>query len=305
MTAIPTPAGSVWRIHFRVPENTTEAFEIVLDRYAGAISSSAGVDDDVWTVEGYADAEPDRQSIEAAIRTLASDLGIDPPKLAFDLQPTIDWLTQNLQAFPPVIWERYWIAGTHVSEPAPAGLIPLRIDAGTAFGSGEHPTTGGCLSMMHRLAKRRARVDRVLDMGCGSGILGIAAAKTWDATVTASDIDPESARVTRRHAEVNRITGRVSAFVADGYRSALISRRGPYDLIIANILARPLSRMSGDLARSLAPGGRAIISGLLTRDGQWMKTCHRYHGLHVEDEIEINGWLTIMLRGGSAGGGAS
>lgn len=296
MTALPTPSGSIWRISFRVPEETTEPFELVLARYAGAVSSSARVGDETWCVEGYADAEPDRLSIEAAVNTLATDIGIEAPRIRFDLEPTIDWLTHNLETFPPVIWGRYWVAGTHVTEPTPHGLVPVRIDAGTAFGSGEHPTTGGCLRIMDRLAKRRRNVTRVLDMGCGSGILGIAAARTWGATVTASDIDPESVRVTDRHALVNQLSQRVTALVSNGYSAAEIARRGPYDLIIANILARPLAHLSHALSQHLADGGHAILSGLLTRDGAWMKACHRYHGLYLEEEIEISGWLTMILR---------
>lgn len=296
MTALPTPKGTIWRITFRVPEAVTETAEIVLSRFAGAISSSAAVNDADWMVEGFSEVEPDRQSIETAVAALAADIGIETPTVRFDLEPTIDWLTHNLEAFPPVLWARFWIAGTHVTDPMPHGMTPLRIDAGTAFGSGEHPTTGGCLTLIDRLAKRRRTVRRVLDMGCGSGILGIAAAKTWQSSIIASDLDPESVRVTQRHAAVNQVSDVVDTCVSDGYKAAAIRRAGPFDLIIANILARPLARLSKDLSAHLRPDGHAIISGLLSRDGPWMKACHRYHGLHVVDQVEINGWLTIMLR---------
>ncbi|MEQ8666765.1 MAG: 50S ribosomal protein L11 methyltransferase [Rhodospirillales bacterium] len=289
------PKGTVWRISIRVPDTATDAFETAFQRFAGAVSSQARVDDPDWMVEGYADAEPDRKSVETAVAALARDLELPPPKVRFDLEPTVDWLTQNLQSFPPVIWGRYWIAGTHLEDRCPPGKVPLRIDAGTAFGSGEHPTTGGCLTMIDGLAKRRRHINNVLDLGCGSGILGIAASKTWGAAVTASDIDPESVRVTRRHAAINGVGHAVKAVASAGYGNAVIGRAAPFDLIIANILARPLAQLAHDLGRHLAPDGVAIISGLLTRDGPWMASSHRHAGLHIAKRIEIDGWLTLML----------
>lgn len=296
MTAVPPPRGTVWHIRLRTTESATEAFELVLGRFAGAVSSQARVDDDDWTVEGYADVEPDRHSITTATAALAGDLGIEPPTVRFDLEPTVDWLTHNLEAFPPVSWGRFWVAGTHVAEPPPPGAVPLRIDAGTAFGSGEHPTTGGCLTMIAQHAKARPGIRRVLDLGCGSGILAIAAAKTWRCDVLAADIDPESVRVTRRHADLNGLGHRVDTVIADGYHRAALHRRGPFDLIVANILARPLARLSAGLAANLAPHGSAIVSGLLVRDGPWMAACHRWSGLHVVNRIEIDGWLTLKLQ---------
>ncbi len=292
-----TPRGNVWRLSLVVAEAFTEPFELLLGRFSGAVSSRADAAAERWTVEGYADTEPERPAVEAAVAALAGEMGIGPPAVRIDLEPAVDWLTQNRQAFPPVRWGRYWIAGTHVAEPPPPGTTPVRIDAGTAFGSGEHPTTGGCLTLIDRLAKRRRTVRTVLDLGSGSGILGIAASRTWTANVTAADIDPESVRVTRRHAAINGVARRIDAVVAESYRRASIRRSAPYDLIVANILARPLSRLSAGLGRNLAPGGVAIISGLLTRDGPWMIACHRRAGLHVADRIEIDGWLSLMLRG--------
>jgi len=290
------PRGTVWRISFVVPGALTEPFELMLGRFAAAISSHADATAEQWTVEGFSDAEPDRQAVETAVAATARDLDIEAPGIRFDLEPTIDWLTQNLESFPPVAWGRYWIAGSHLADAPPPGKIPLRIDAGTAFGSGEHPTTGGCLTMFDRLAKRMPPPRRILDLGCGSGILAIAAAKTWTADITAADIDPESVRVSRRHALLNGLGPRIRPVVADSYRRAAIAHEAPYDLIVANILARPLARLSRGLARSLAPDGMAVISGLLSRDGNWMAECHRRQGLRIADRIEIDGWLTLVLR---------
>ena len=287
--------GTIWRISLRLPDNATDAFEELLGRLAGAASSRAGAGDETWIVEGLSNTEPDRLSIETAIRGLAEACDLPPPFVRFDSEPVVDWLAQNLQAFPPVRWGRFWIAGTHVRQHGPPASLPLRIDASTAFGSGEHPTTGGCLTMIERLSRRRSDIHNVLDLGCGSGILAIAVARTWNASVTVADIDPESVRVARHHIALNGLSARIKACVADGYHRRSVRQAAPYDLVIANILARPLARLSRGLATSLAQGGLAIISGVLACDGHWMTVCHRYSRLRVVDRIEIDGWLTLLL----------
>ncbi|MBT5897497.1 MAG: methyltransferase domain-containing protein, partial [Rhodospirillaceae bacterium] len=143
------------------------------------------------------------------------------------------------------------------------------------------------------------RFQRPLDMGCGSGILALAMAKTWRVPVVASDIDPESARVTRLNARQNGVGPLVRAVCGRGYRSQAVARSGPYDLIVANILARPLIKMAGDLVRHLRParqgGGTAILSGLLARDARWVAAAHEAWGLRLNRTMVHDGWATLVL----------
>jgi ribosomal protein L11 methyltransferase len=178
----------------------------------------------------------------------------------------------------------------------PASAIGIEIDAATAFGTGEHPSTRGCLLALEALAHRR-RFRRPLDIGAGSGILAIAAAKRLHRRVVAGDIDPEAVRVARHHARRNGLAGRIRVVRAAGYRSRVL-RRSRYDLILANILARPLALMARDLKRAIRPGGAAVLAGLLRRQEALVLAAHRAQGLSLERRLVIEGWSTLVLRSG-------
>ena len=199
----------------------------------------------------------------------------------------------NLEDFPAITIGRFFICGAHDPGAVAGGLIELRIDAATAFGSGRHASTAGCLAALGLLASRP--ISRPLDMGCGSGILALAMARLWRVPVMAADIDPEAVVVTRRNARRNRVGGLVRALSADSYRAPGIAARAPYDLIACNILARPLRRMAKDLARSLAPGGAAILSGFLEADANAVLAAHRLQGLRLIRRITIDGWQTLIV----------
>ena len=175
-----------------------------------------------------------------------------------------DWLARTAEGFPAQPIGRFWVHGSHIATAPPAGTVPILLDAGQAFGSGEHATTQGCLLALGRLAGRR-RLRRVLDLGCGSGILAIAAAKLGAARVIAADNDPVAVAVARENATRNRVGHRIRCLTSEGYRNPLLSAFGPYDLILANILADPLCALARECARHLAPGGTAVLSGLLDR----------------------------------------
>ncbi len=179
----------------------------------------------------------------------------------------------------------------------PAERIGLRIDAATAFGTGEHATTRGCLLALDTLARRGPR-HRVLDMGTGTGILAIAAAKTWRRPVLARDIDHEAVRIAGLNAARNGVGALVMARRSDGYLTrGIIDRR--FDLVFANILARPLMRMAPRLSRALAPGGIAVLSGLLGRQERAVLAAHRAQRLVLRRRIADDGWHTLMMAKGS------
>lgn len=178
------------------------------------------------------------------------------------LLPDQDWIRLSEQGLPPVRAGRFFVYGAHDAGEIPQGPIAIRIEAGMAFGTGHHETTALCLGVLSDLAKRR-RFRRVLDLGCGTGVLAIGAAKLWKRGVLASDIDPTAVAVARDNARANGEGAHVTVVMADGLIAPALARRAPYDLILANILAGPLTMLAPQIAQALAPGGIAVLSGLL------------------------------------------
>lgn len=251
-----------------------------------------------WRVEAYAEHAPDRAALESAGALAALAHGVAADRLFADLVierlAPRDWVAENQQSFPPLRAGRFFIHGSHISGAVPAGAIGLCIDAATAFGTGEHATTRGCLLALDAIAKRR-RIHHPLDMGTGTGILAMAAAKRWACPVLACDIDAGSVEVARTNMRANGVARMVRLYRSDGYRHPAVRRGRPFDLVLANILARPLAHMAGDLAAHLAPGGIAVLSGLLARQAQFVLAAHRPHGLTLRRRITIAGWVTLVL----------
>lgn len=214
--------------------------------------------------------------------------------------PDRDWVRQSLDGLSPVSAGRFFLYGSHDRERRRAGGIALEIDAGTAFGTGHHGTTAGCLQALDAMLKRR-RPMRILDLGCGTGVLAIAAARATGNAVTATDIDPEAVRVTRSNAALNGARGLVKSFVAAGLAHPRIAASGPYDLIFANILARPLAWLSTGLSRALAPGGELILSGITLDQVRWVAAVYRARGLVLKARIRRGEWATLIFerRGGA------
>jgi len=177
--------------------------------------------------------------------------------------PDQDWIKLSQEGLPPVRAGRFFVYGAHDAGQVPHGVIPMRIEAGLAFGTGHHETTALCLSVLSDLARGRASFRHVLDLGTGTGLLAIGAAKLWKLRVLASDIDPVAVTVAKENARANGVAPLVLAAVADGLDNPLLARGAPYDLIIANILAGPLTRLAPAITRALAPGGTLLLSGLL------------------------------------------
>lgn len=291
----------VWRVEVDAPAEAAEAFEAVLERFADAVSwfmeDTSGVSDGegAWCLQAVSRTPPDRVAIAAALAVTAAALGLEPPEPRISKLPDTDWVAETQRQFPPIAAGRFFVHGSHYRAPPPAGRMALEVDAGTAFGSGEHATTWGCLVALDRLARRR-RFRRPLDLGCGSGILAMAMARMWPVAVDAADIDPEAVRVARFNAQRNGVGGRVHAFTSDGWRNPRLRRRRPYDIVTANILARPLARMAPQLARHLAPGGYAVLSGLLARHERLVLNAHRAQRLSLVRRVAVDGWHTLVLK---------
>jgi ribosomal protein L11 methyltransferase len=207
-----------------------------------------------------------------------------------------DWVAQVRRELTPVEAGRFILYGGHDAERIPVNRVGLRIEAAMAFGTGHHGTTRGCLLLLERLIRRGGKARRVADIGCGTGVLAMAVAKVWRAPCVATDIDPVACWTARENARVNRLHPWVRAGQAVGFRSDLVRARAPYDLIFANILAAPLKRMAPDMSRYLAPGGVAILSGLLIAQARGVEAVYAGHRLRREDRVELGEWVSLMLR---------
>jgi ribosomal protein L11 methyltransferase len=211
------------------------------------------------------------------------------------LLPDIDWIKLSQEGLPPVRAGRFFVYGAHDKGRVPDGVIPIRIEAGLAFGTGHHATTELCLTALSDLSKRRA-YNNVLDLGCGTGLLAIGAAKLWRKKVLASDIDSVAVEITRQNAAANGEATLVHAITADGLASPALAAKAPYDLIIANILAGPLTYLAPSIARSLSKGGALILSGLLTWQENLVLSFYRPHGLILRETRRDGPWTALVLQ---------
>ena len=279
-----------------------EVPEVALDPFEAAFSQScdtvgfflADEDARTWRVEGVRDMGADDAGLEQALTLARMATGVDAPLQRTETEAE-GWLARTAESFPPQrVGRRFLLRGTHDRGPEPRGLVTLTLDAGLAFGSGEHGSTRGCLRALESVAHRRPR--RILDLGTGSGILAMAAARTFHRPVLATDIEPWSVRVARQNAAANGVRRLVRAVLADGWHQTVVRRGAPYDLVFANILARPLCRMARDLATRLAPGGTVILSGLLESQARMVMAAHRRQGLILERRLTEGRWATLVLR---------
>jgi ribosomal protein L11 methyltransferase len=211
-----------------------------------------------------------------------------------ELLPDTDWIKASQEGLPPVRAGRFFVYGAHDEGEVPKGVIPIRIEAGMAFGTGHHETTALCLAALSELARRR-RFANVLDLGCGTGVLAIAAAKLWRKRVLASDIDPVAVAVTRENAAANGEAPLVTAVVADGLSHPALAARAPYDLIVANILAAPLTRLAVQIAPTLRPGGILVLSGLLRWQENLVLSFYRAQGLTLREIRRDGAWSALVL----------
>lgn len=243
-------------------------------------------DRDVWRIDAF----PTEADEQAAIRGVLA--GYPDLRVVEEVLADADWLAMALSGLPPVRAGRFFVYGAHDKGLAPASTVNLRIEAGAAFGTGHHGTTVGCLQAFHDLLKAR-RFARVLDVGCGTGVLAIAAARTGSPVAVGTDIDAPSVRIANENARLNQSTAR---FVhASGLNAALVRNDGPYDLVFANILAPPLVALSRDIKLALKPGGLAILSGLLRTQERRVLAAYTSRGFHLVRRLHRDAWATLVL----------
>lgn len=282
--------GSCWQISFEPQAEYSEPMNNFMEEFFD-VTVCNYTDDGLEQLVGY----KGRHFKEDELRQTAAERGLDLPPFKCELLTSDNWLKDNVIRFAPAEVGEFMIYGIHETATPATDKLPLRIYAATAFGS-EHQTTKSCLLALSELYRRKVPHQNILDMGCGSGILSLGAAKLWpDANITAVDIDEEAVIVTLQNTRDNLLDSQIHAAVSDGYASALVRERAPYDIIMANILARPLIEMAPDLYQALKPGGYCILSGFVNDQEDWVVDAHRQQGLQLCKIYEMDNWRAALM----------
>jgi len=246
-----------------------------------------------WQITMHFADPPDQNVIrEWVALATGADLAAD---IAFDQVEARDWVKATLEQLVPVRAGRFIVHGAHDRDHVPPNKLGIEIEAALAFGTGHHGTTRGCLVLLDHVLKAY-RPRRVLDLGTGTGVLAIAAAKALHLAVLASDIDAVAARVARDNARLNGVGDWVIAIPATGFADPQFAARGPFELVLANILANPLRAMATPMARHLAPRALVILSGLLPDQASAVIAAYRARGLILLRQLRLEGWSTLLLR---------
>lgn len=252
-----------------------------------------------WILSWIVERKPDTDHISLdlkpphnTIKIKAADWHIE------EMDNDVNWLERSYQQFSPFSVGSFFIYGSHYEDDIPVDKTGLQIDAATAFGSGEHATTEGCLQALETLKEKKFAPSQTLDMGTGSGILAIAAVKLWPQTpVLAIDIEEESVRVAKHHADINKIKpSQMTCRHGDGFAIPAVQNGAPFDLIIANILAGPLIDMADDLAACLSHDGYVLLSGMLQIQAEDVMSAYKTHHIALKDRYDIGDWSSLLLQ---------
>lgn len=281
---------------------TLVQFEFPLD-IPLAEDLSSFLEEDAISSSWY-EQSPDHWSFQAIVQSNESivlrdkitaffkERGLSVPEIEEKAVVDKDWVSAVYRDFPPLTIGRFYVYGSHIQESVPSDLIPLRIEAATAFGSGQHESTEGCLQAL-TLLEAKGSFKAPLDMGCGSGILALAMASLWKVPVMACDNDPEAVRVTIENGHKNGSDHLIQAHVSEGFSDV---HGQTFDLITANILAGPLCQMAGDAAQVLVSNGVIVLSGLLSRQAEEVIKAYQDVGLNLVERIIVGEWTTLIMR---------
>jgi ribosomal protein L11 methyltransferase len=284
-------------LHLDVPESALATFEAALQGFGAAVVTGEKDGEGNVPVDVYLGEAPDADDLDTRLATAAMAAGVAKPAVESQPLPDVDWVQLAYEGLPPIHAGRFWVYGEHDKDkPRPAGAIAFHIEANQAFGTGRHETTLGCLLEIERLARAGLPVRRALDMGAGSGLLAFAVARLWRRPVIAADNDPNSVRICAENARINGVAPWVRSVVSEGYADLAVRTNAPYDLVCANILAEPLAQMAGELEAALAPGGIAVLSGLLNHQARRVLLRHRAQGLILVRRRRIGDWTTMVMR---------
>ena len=293
----------LFRLSFSVPYAQAPLFIEVLESFVEAVSwkekdselEAVESEDEVCEIEGISRAFWDEAELQQNFALLAGLHNLPTPVLKKETIQDKDWLHAVHQNFPPLRIGKYFIHGSHYQGDFPEESLVLEVNAATAFGSGEHPSTHGCLLALEEVFRDRT-FEAPLDMGCGSGILALAVAKTGGVLVTAADNDPESVHMTEQNALLNECESLLRVLLSEGFENPRLKEKEPYDLIIANILAAPLCALAPLVKKFLSETGIIILSGLLKTQKEKVLQAYAAEGLYLWFEKEIDSWTTLTLQ---------
>ncbi|RWD65408.1 MAG: 50S ribosomal protein L11 methyltransferase [Mesorhizobium sp.] len=247
---------------------------------------------DIHEVSLYADGDVD--AVEARINDILAGLALSK-QVEREALPDIDWVARSLEGLKPVRAGRFFVHGAHDRGKRRSSDLAIEIEAGLAFGTGHHGTTAGCLEMLDQVV-RRERPRNALDLGTGSAVLAIALAKLAHIPVLATDIDPVAVRVAAANARLNHVKALVETVTAPGFHHPIFAMRAPFDLIVANILARPLMRLAPQMARHIKLGGSLVLSGILDRQRDAVISAYVGQAFRHVRTLHREGWVTIHLK---------
>jgi ribosomal protein L11 methyltransferase len=281
----------------RIADIIVETFDLATTAAAAfeKTPDASGSSKAPWIVEAYFGSPPDEGNVRALVAAAA---GAAAARAAsFGRVDERDWVAASLEGLMPVRAGRFIVHGAHGRDAVKTNDIAIEIEAALAFGTGYHGSTRGCLHMLD-LAARKRRPRAVLDLGTGSGVLAIAAAKLFKRKIHAGDIDSVCVKAAAANAKSNRVASFVRPVRAEGVAHPVLRAGGPYDLVLANILARPLRDLAPQIARLAAPRAEIILSGLIVRDVSGVAAAYRMQGFALARQIDIDGWATLLMRRG-------
>jgi ribosomal protein L11 methyltransferase len=292
-----TPTPATHRASFAIGNEATakRVVDLLTESFFEGQAAIAAFEGDGgrWDITVHFADPPDQASIRELVGLAAGDDVAQD--IAFDTVEARDWVKATLEGLVPVPAGRFIVHGHHDREKVPPNKLAIEIEAALAFGTGHHGTTRGCLLLLDHVLKRY-RPRRVLDLGTGTGVLAIAAAKALQIGVLASDIDPASVKVARENARLNQTGRLVQTIRATGFSAPQFLQARPFDLVLANILANPLRQLATPMARHLAPSALVILSGLLTPQAAGVIAAYRARGLVPLRHLRIEGWSSLLLR---------
>ena len=292
-------ADTLWKIDAVLDNDELEVFETAFDSVAESTTIQEiekGENKGKWLFSAFSESKPDMTQLKASFEVLSFINNMPVPKYTIEEIENKNWLLENMKQLEPITAGRFYIYGSHITDAPPKGLISLKVDATTAFGSGKHFTTKSCLIAFDEMLKHGFKPEKVLDMGCGTGILAVAAAKVTGKSALAVDIDEEAVKVAKITVEANKVENLVQVKIGNGYAADSPVRGKCYDLIFQNILAGPLVEMAADTYAHVSDGGAAILSGLLKNQAKWVVEAYVKAGFVLENQLDLEEWSTLIVR---------